>query len=126
MKGFTCGAFDLLHPGHLYLLRECKRRCSYLVVGLHVDPSKERMGKNKPVQGVLDRYYQLMSTKYVDEVIPYETEKDLENILRIGFIDVRFVGSEYKGMKFTGYDIVPVEYIPRNHTYSSSDLRKKL
>ena len=127
MKGFIAGAFDLLHPGHLYTLAECKKHCNILVVGIHVDPSLERKDKNKPVQTVFERYIQLASCRYVDEFVPYETEQDLLNILNTLKIDVRFLGSEYEHSdKITGKDIVPIKYIPRNHSHSSSELRKRL
>ena len=126
--GFVCGAFDLLHPGHLYLLRECKNRCGYLVVGLHVNPQINRRHKNKPVQTIFERFYQLKNCKYVDQIIPYETEGDLTNILQTQEIDIRFLGTEYldKRNKITGKEIVPIEYIRRYHTYSSSGLRERI
>ena len=130
--GFTCSAFDLFHAGHVAMLAECKQNCDYLVVGLQVDPSKDRPGvKNKPVQSVYERYIQLKGCKYVDEIIPYETEDDLRNIMAIENIHVRFVGEEYRGTEITGEDIcddrmIRIHYNHRRHNYSSSELRRRL
>ena len=127
MRGFICGAFDLLHPGHLYTLREAKKYCDTLIVGLHVDPSY-RKGKNHPCETVFERYTRLKSCKYVDQIIPYESEEDLENMLYILDLDVRFLDADYirKPEPITGEDIIPIHYIARYHTYSSSELRKRL
>lgn len=125
--GFIASAFDLLHPGHLHLFEECKKRCDFLIVALHIDPSIERKEKTKPIQTVYERFIQLRYTKYVDQIIPYETEQDLLNILHTWKIDVRFLGSDYQQRKdITGFDIVPIEYISRKHTYSSSELRERI
>lgn len=129
--GFTCSAFDLFHAGHVAMLAECKQRCDYLIVGLQVDPSKDRPDKNKPVQSVYERYVQLKGCKYVDEIIPYETEQDLENLIAIEDIHVRFVGQEYKGKFITGEDTcatreIRIHYNSRLHNYSSSELRSRL
>ena len=75
--GFTCGCFDLLHAGHIVMLREAKKNCDYLIVGLQTDPSIDRQDKNKPVQSVFERYIQLRAVKYIDEIIPYDTEQSL-------------------------------------------------
>ena len=98
--GFTCSAFDLLHAGHVEMLRECKEHCDWLIVGLHVNPRVDRPAKNAPVQSVYERYVQLRACKYVDEIIPYETEEDLINIMAIEPINIRFVGIEYKDTYF--------------------------
>lgn len=129
--GFTCSAFDLFHAGHVAMLAECKQHCDYLIVGLQVDPSKDRPEKNKPVQSVYERYIQLRGCKYVDEIIPYETEEDLINLLAIEDIHVRFVGQEYEGTRLTGEDIcerreIRIHYNNRMHNYSSSELRRRL
>ena len=129
-RGIIAGAFDLLHPGHLYTFRVASEMCDGLTVALHVDPSIERKSKNKPVQTVFERYTQLRACKYVDQIIPYETENDLVNMLCLGGFDIRFVGSEYRDQgdyqKITGWNIVPIEYINRYHDYSSTELRKRL
>ena len=94
--GFTCSTFDLLHAGHVTMLREAKDQCDYLIVGLQTDPSVDRPEKNAPVQTVVERYTQLNGIKYVDEIIPYNSEKDLEDILTMYTIHVRILGEEYK------------------------------
>jgi glycerol-3-phosphate cytidylyltransferase len=137
--GFTAGAFDLLHAGHLIFLERCKLKCDVLIVGLHVNPQLERKEKNKPVQSVLERTIQLQGCKFVDMIMPYETEEDLKTILLTSDIDVRFLGSDYLkkvhplGMletpdsdKITAKDIVPICYIPRKHNYSTTELRRRI
>ena len=129
--GFTCSAFDLFHAGHVAMLAECKQHCDYLVVGLQVDPSKDRPEKNKPVQSVYERYVQLRGCRHVDEVIPYDSEDDLENLLSIEDIHVRFVGKEYEGKYLTGEKVcedrgIRIHYNSRLHNYSSSELRRRL
>src|SRR5210317_2419601 len=100
--GFTCSTFDLLHAGHIAMLREAKTKCDYLICGLQVDPSIDRKEKNSPVQTLVERYTQLKAVKYVDEIIPYQTEQDLEDILQMYNIDVRILGEEYRYKPFTG------------------------
>ena len=129
--GFTCSTFDLLHAGHIQMLREAKEQCDYLICGLQVDPSKDREGKNSPVQTLVERYTQLNAVQYVDEIIPYETEKDLEDILTMYHIDVRILGEEYKDQTFTGRAIcakrgIELHYNKRDHRFSSSDLRERV
>ena len=130
--GFTCSAFDLLHPGHIAMLKECKDNCDYLIAGLHTDPSIDRPGaKNKPVQTVYERFAQLRACKYVDTIIPYETEYDLINLIAVENINIRFVGEEYSDTFLTAQDICDVRgikifYNSRKHKYSSSELRSRL
>ena len=130
--GFTAGAFDLCHAGHVLMLRECKEHCDKLIVGLHVDPSIERPTKNKPVQTLVERYIQLKGLSYVDEIIPYETEKDLTDILSAVKIHVRFIGGDYVNVdNFTGKSLceslgIEIFYNSRNHRFSSSELRKRI
>lgn len=126
--GFTASAFDLLHAGHISMLKECKENCKYLIVGLQINPSIERPEKNKPIQSVYERYLQLEGCKYIDRIIPYETEKDLENILLTEKIDIRFVGEEYKDKYFTGKEIESIEifFNRRKHNFSSTNLRNKI
>jgi glycerol-3-phosphate cytidylyltransferase len=126
MRGFIASAFDFLHPGHILVLKECKRHCDYLVVGLHIDPSNEHKDKNKPVESVLERQIRLNACPYVDEIVVYETERDLEIILSNWHLGVRFLGSEYKNRPVTGEFIVPIKYVDRQHDYSSSGLRKRI
>jgi glycerol-3-phosphate cytidylyltransferase len=129
--GFTCSSFDLLHAGHTLMLEEAKARCDYLIVGLQTDPTLDRPTKNKPVQTVVERYLQLRACKYVDEIIPYATEQDLEDILAGMHIDVRILGVEYRDKDFTGRDIckkrdIDIVFNERDHRFSSSDLRKRV
>lgn len=126
--GFTASAFDLLHAGHVLMLEEAKSICEYLVVGLQLDPTIDRATKNKPVQTVVERYLQLRACKFVDEIIPYVSEKDLEDILSSEPINVRILGEEYKDQDFTGRDIckkrsIDLYFNQRTHRFSSSDLR---
>ena len=100
--GFTCSTFDLLHAGHVIMLREAKEQCDYLICGLQVDPSVDRAEKNAPIQTVVERYTQLKAVGYVDEIIPYGTEADLEDILSMYPINVRILGEEYRDKTFTG------------------------
>lgn len=125
MIGFTCGAFDLLHAGHIVMLEEAKSNCDYLIVGLQTDPSIDRENKNKPVQTVYERYVQLNAVQYVDEIIPYDTEQSLLDLLQSQKIDIRFIGEDYRDREFTGNDL-PIEayYTSRQHSFSSSSLRK--
>lgn len=125
--GFTCGAFDLLHPGHIFMLKEAKGQCDHLIVGLHSDPTIDRPEKNKPIQTLFERWTQLKGCKYVDEVVPYDTEADLYNILTTIKPDVRIIGADWEGKKYTGHDLpIEVYFNKRNHNYSSSELRKRL
>ena len=130
--GFTCGAFDLLHPGHLHLLDWAKQHCDYLIVGLHTDPTIDRpTEKDRPVQSVFERWAQLNAVHSVDEIIPYETEHDLRNLLATQPITVRFLGSDYEHRGVTGEDIciarhIDVLYAPRLHDYSSTEMRRRL
>lgn len=129
--GFTCSAFDLLHAGHVQMLREAKGQCDYLICGLQTDPSIDRKGKNKPIQTVVERYTQLKALSYVDEIIPYNTEEDLKDLLTLYTIDVRILGVEYKTQEFTGKDIcqkrgIDLYFNKRDHRFSTSDLRKRV
>ena len=129
--GFTCSTFDLCHAGHVMMLREAKTVCDYLIVGLQTDPTIDRQEKNKPVQTLLERYIQLNAIEYVDEIVPYQTEQDLEDILNIFPINVRILGEEYKNGKFTGRATcakrgIELYYNKRDHRFSSSDLRERV
>ena len=126
--GFTCSCFDLFHAGHIMMLKEAKSVCDYLIVGLQTDPTIDRPEKNKPIQSVFERYVQLESCKYVDEVVVYATEKDLLDILHSYPIDVRIVGDEYKDKEFTGKDLSHIEmyYNSRKHSFSTTELRKRV
>lgn len=126
--GITFSAFDLLHAGHVQMLKDAKRQCDFLIVGLQVDPSIERPQKNKPIQSVVERYIQLEGCAYVDKIIPYVMESDLEDILLSYEIDVRIIGEEYQFDSFTGRKIckendIELYYNKRKHRFSSTNLR---
>ena len=129
--GFTASTFDLLHAGHVAMLQEAKAQCDYLIVGLQVDPSGDRKDKNAPVQSLVERYIQLQGCRYVDEIVPYQNEKELEQILSALPIDVRILGEEYEFKEFTGKAIclnrgIELYYNRRDHSFSSSELRKRV
>lgn len=129
--GITFSAFDLLHAGHIKMLEEAKRHCDFLIVGLQTDPTIDRPDKNRPIQTVVERYIQLKACKFVDEIVPYATEQDLEDILRSFKIDVRIVGEEYQDKNFTGRSFceeneIELYFNKRNHRFSSSGLRKEV
>jgi len=129
--GITFSTFDLLHAGHVQMLREAKEKCDYLICGLQMDPSVDRPEKNAPVQTIVERYTQLKGVKYVDEIIPYSSEKDVEDILTMYHINVRILGEEYRDKEFTGKDIcrkrdIDLYFNKRDHRFSSSDLRKRV
>lgn len=126
--GITFSTFDLFHAGHVKMLEEAKRQCDFLIVGLQLDPSIDRPEKNKPVQGLVERYIQVKGCKHVDEIVPYVTEQDLEDILRSFKIDVRIIGEEYRDKGFTGKEYcsqkgIEIYYNARDHRFSSSGLR---
>jgi len=126
--GFTCSSFDLCHAGHCAMLAEAKSHCDLLIVGLHTNPQIDRPTKNKPIQTVSERWIQLQSIKYIDMIIPYETEQDLVDILLLTDPDVRIIGEEYRHSEFTGHDIdgIRVIYNSRKHRFSSSGLREQI
>ena len=125
--GFTCGAFDLLHAGHVVMLKEARENCDHLIVGLQTDPTIDRQEKNTPVQSVYERFTQLTAIKYVDEVIPYDTERSLIDLLESTPINVRFIGEDYIDKSFTGDDLpIKIYYTNRKHSFSSSGLRQRV
>lgn len=129
--GITFSTFDLLHAGHIKMLEEAKAQCDYLICGLQTDPTLDRPEKNKPIQSVVERYIQLKGCKYVNEIVPYATEQDLEDILKSFKIDVRIVGDEYASKNFTGRDYcekkgIKLYFNSRDHRFSSSGLRKEV
>tara|TARA_Y100000361_G_C10942586_1_gene229512 strand:+ start:142 stop:579 length:438 start_codon:yes stop_codon:yes gene_type:complete len=129
--GITASTFDLLHAGHVAMLREAKTQCDHLICALQVDPSIDRSEKNSPVQTLVERWTQLDGVKYVDEIIPYQSEKDLEDILQMYNLDIRIIGEEYKNGKFTGRAIcaargIEIYFNKRDHRFSTSDLRLRV
>ena len=129
--GFTCSTFDLLHAGHILMLAEAKNICDYLIVAVQADPTIDRpQSKNKPVQSIVERYVQLSAVKFVDQIIVYQTEKDLEDLLMFLPIGIRIIGEEYKDKEFTGKSIceergIRIWYNSRSHRFSSSELRQR-
>lgn len=129
--GITCSTFDLLHAGHIKMLEEAKNNCEYLIVALQTDPTIDRPEKNKPAQSLVERYIQLKGCKYVDEIVPYQTEEELEEIFKSFDIDVRIIGVEYENKDFTAKDIcinrgIKFHYNKRDHEFSSTNLRKTI
>ena len=129
--GLTASTFDLLHAGHIMMLREAKAQCDYLICALQIDPSIDRVTKNKPIQSIVERYTQLAAVRYVDEIIVYATEQDLEDILEMYPINVRVLGEEYKDKDFTGREIckrrnILLYFNRRDHRFSTSDLRQRV
>jgi glycerol-3-phosphate cytidylyltransferase len=125
--GFTCSTFDLFHAGHILMLEEAKKQCDYLIVGLQTDPTIDRPEKNKPVQGIFERYVQLTACKYVDQVIVYATEKELLDVLLSYPIDVRIVGDEYAHKSFTGQELdIEIYFNKRKHSFSTTELRQRV
>ena len=130
--GFTCSTFDLLHAGHIAMLREAKSQCDYLICGLQTDPTIDRpKEKNPPVQSLVERYTQLAGVTYVDEIIPYQTEQDLMDILSMYPINIRIQGEEYRDKYLTGREIcrkrdIELYYNKREHRFSTTDLRERV
>lgn len=129
--GITASTFDLFHAGHVKMLEDAKQQCEWLIVALQTDPTIDRAEKNKPVQSIVERYIQLSACKWVDEIIPYATEKDLEDILNSFKIDVRILGEEYKDKPFTGRQIcqdrgIKLYFNKRDHSFSSTELRQRI
>ena len=129
--GITCSSFDLFHAGHVKMLEEAKEHCDFLIVALQTDPTIDRPEKNKPKQSIVERYIQVDACKYVDQIVPYTTEEDLENIFKSFKLDVRIIGEEYKKKPFTAKHIcetkgIEIIYNSRGHGWSSTNLRKRL
>jgi glycerol-3-phosphate cytidylyltransferase len=129
--GFTASTFDLLHSGHVAMLREAKTACDYLICALQNDPSIDRPNKNKPVQNIVERQAQLAAIKYVDEILVYNTEAELLDILSMYHIDVKIMGEEYRNKDFTGRELcqernIEFYFNKRDHRFSTSDLRKRV
>lgn len=129
--GFTCSSFDLLHAGHILMLEEARANCDKLIVGLQTDPTIDRpLSKNKPAQSIFERYVQLKAVKFVDEIVVYATEYDLEQVLKALPINIRFLGEEYRDKAFTGKQIcidrgIELYFNKRLHDFSTTDLRRR-
>ncbi len=125
--GITAGTFDLVHAGHVLMLKEASEQCDYLIVALQTDPTIDREDKNKPIQTMYERFVQLNGCKYVDEIIPYETEDDLYTLIMNNNVDVRIIGNEYRNEDFTAREVgLDIHYNARNHMWSSSELRERI
>jgi len=127
--GFCCSSWDLLHAGHILLLKEAKDNCDYLIIGIQSDPSIDRPQKNKPIESLQERILRVSSIKYVDNCFVYDTEADLYEYLleNEDGIDIRFLGSDYQDKKFTGSDLdIDLFYHIRDHNYSTSNLRQRI
>jgi len=125
--GITAGAFDLFHAGHVLMLKDASNQCDHLIVALQTDPSIDRKEKNKPVQSMYERFVQLDACRYVDEIIPYETEDDLYALIMNNNIDLRIIGNEYRNEDFTAREIgIEIYYNARNHKWSTTELRERI
>ena len=127
--GITVGAFDLCHAGHVLMFKEAKTVCEHFIVGLHSDPSLDRADKNKPIMSLEERKIILEGIRYIDEIFVYDTEAELYEILKkneLG-IDIRIIGTDWKGKPYTGHDL-PLEtyFNTRDHDYSTTDLRRRI
>jgi len=129
--GLVASTFDLLHAGHVIMLKEAKQRCDHLIAALQTDPTIDRPQKNKPVQTVFERFVQLEGCKYVDEIVVYATEQELIDILLSYPINIRILGEEYMYKDFTGKEEcerrkIDFYFNSRDHSFSSSSLRKRV
>jgi glycerol-3-phosphate cytidylyltransferase len=129
--GITFSSFDLFHSGHVAMLKEARQNCDFLIVGVQTDPTIDRPEKNQPIQSVFERYVQLEGCKYVDQIIPYATEQDLIDILLTYQITTRFIGEEYRTKEYTGKQLcidngIEIYYNKRQHSFSTSELRKRI
>jgi glycerol-3-phosphate cytidylyltransferase len=127
VRGVIAGAFDIIHPGYVKMFAQAKQACTNLTVALHSDPSMLRQSKLKPVQTVEERSLILKSIRYVDEVVPYDTENDLYDLLKAGSFDVRFLGDDYKNRPITGSDLdIKIRWIDRSHNYSTTNIKRAI
>ena len=129
--GITCSTFDLLHAGHVVMLEEAKRHCDYLIAALQVDPTQDRDTKNKPIQSIVERQIQLAAVKYVDEIVMYSTESELEDLFLTLPLNIRILGTEYRDKEFTAKQIcldrnIELFYNVRDHSFSSTSLRHRI
>lgn len=133
--GFTCSSFDLLHSGHYLMLEDCKNHCDVLVIGLQDDPTIDEeyrlktggKNKNRPIQDYEERLIQVSGVKHVDYVVKYSTEGELKDLLRLIMPDIRMIGEDWRGKEFTGHELdIPIHFNPRSHTYSTSELRRRV
>jgi glycerol-3-phosphate cytidylyltransferase len=127
IKGIIAGSFDIIHPGYIKMFEDAKENCDILVIALHVDPTIERPEKIKPILDYFDRFKILNSIKYIDQIFPYSTEKDLIEVLKISKPDIRFLGDDYFGKSYTGKDLnIPIYYLDRSHKWSTTLFKNKI
>ena len=125
--GFTCSAFDLFHCGHILMLEDSKRHCDILIIGLHTNPNIDRPTKNTPIQEYEERFIQVNGCRYVDEIIKYQTEDDLLNILKELNPEVRILGTDWCGKSYTGTELsIPIHWHKRDHKWSTTYLRERV
>jgi glycerol-3-phosphate cytidylyltransferase len=125
--GFACSAFDLFHCGHVLMLEDAKKHCDILIVGLHTNPTIDRPAKNNPIQDYEERFIQVNGCRYVDEIIKYQTEDDLLNILKELNPDVRILGTDWYGKEYTGYQLpIEIHWHKRDHEWSTTYLRERV
>jgi glycerol-3-phosphate cytidylyltransferase len=130
--GFVASAFDLLHAGHITMLKDAKKQCDFLICGLQTDPTIDRpTSKNAPIQSLVERWIQLEAVKYVNQIVVYQTEKDLEDLLLILPLNIRIVGEEYRNTTLTGREIcnnrdIEIFYNKREHSFSTTELRERI
>ena len=123
--GVIAGNFDVIHPGYIYMFDECKKHCDILLLLLHDDPSIERPEKIKPILSLEERIMVLSSLNQIDQIITYQTESDLYEILKKTKIDIRFLGDDYRDKPFTGDDLeIPIHYLDRSHGWSTTKFKK--
>lgn len=117
---------DLLHAGHIYAVQEAKQNCDHLIVLLNCLPDNKR-----PIETIFERWSRLRYLAGVDEIIPYQGEKDLLNVIKTVQHDIRFVGKDYFGKDFTGRDYeesvgIEIYFLNRSHEYSSTNLKERI
>ena len=126
-KGIIAGCFDIIHPGYILMFEDAKNVCDYLIIALQSDPTIDRPEKNKTVQSLQERIIILNAIKHIDEIITYDTEEDLYELLKNNSIDVRVLGTDYKDKKFTGDDLnIPIHFHERSHEWSATNLKIKI
>ena len=127
IKGIIAGCFDIIHPGYILMFEDAKNVCDYLIIALQSDPTIDRPEKNKTVQTLQERIIILNAIKHIDEIITYDTEEDLYELLKNNSIDVRVLGTDYKDKKFTGDDLnIPIHFHERSHEWSATNLKIKI
>ena len=123
--GIIAGNFDVIHPGYIKMFKECKSYCKQLIILLHIDPSIERPEKLKPILTKQERTEVLTSIKYIDGIAYYTYEKELVDLIYRLDPDIRFLGDDYRGKTYTGFELdVPVHYLNRDHGWSTTKFKK--